>query len=406
MRTEKGRRAEPCYNPSMTARGRLAIALASLVVVAYSLGGFVLGRVAGDTTYGQLALFNEVLRIVLDAYVEPVNVDRAMTGARVGLTDALDGDSAYLDAEEFRAYQAVTGRENDAEIGVILSRRVSFLMVVSTRAGSPAEKAGIRPGDLVKTIDGHHSRPISAVAGQRMLRGAPGSVVKITLLRVGADPISVDVVRERLTPLSASGRMLEGGAAYVKIGEFTPRMTEEVRADVEGFKRAGAQKLVLDLRGAGYGELAEGVKVAELFMKGGVVAKVAGAKAEEQVLNADPARSIWDRPMAVLTDNGTSGAGEIVAAALLDAGRASVVGEPTFGRAPIQRAIVLPDGGLVLTVARYVSPKGTAIHGKGVTPSVIVQERPDEDAPEGVPAGDPILEKALEVLRGDVKKAA
>ena len=178
----------------MTPRGRLAVALASLVVVGYSLGGFVLGRVAGDTTYGQLALFNEVLRIVLDAYVEPVNVDRAMNGARVGLTDALDGDSAYLDADEFRAYQALTGKENDAEIGVILSRRVSFLMVVSTRAGSPADKAGIRPGDLVKTIDGKHSRPLSAVAGQRMLRGAPGSVVKLTLLRMGSDPISLDVV--------------------------------------------------------------------------------------------------------------------------------------------------------------------------------------------------------------------
>jgi carboxyl-terminal processing protease len=389
----------------MSPRGRLAIAIASLVIVSYSLGGFVLGRVAGDTTYGQLALFNEVLRIVMEAYVEPVNVDRAMNGARLGLTDALDGDSAYLDADEFRAYQA-GGQDSDAEIGVILSRRVSFLMVVSVRAGSPAAKADIHPGDLVKTIDGKHSRPLSAIAGQRLLHGAPGSVVKLALLRVGSDPVTVDVVRERLTPIAATGRMLEGGAAYVKVSEFTSKVTDEVRADVEGFKRAGARQLVLDLRGAGHGELSEGVKMAELFMKGGVVAKVAGAKEEEQVLNADPARSVWDRPMAVLTDNGTSGAGEILAAALLDAGRASVVGEPTFGRAPIQRAVVLPEGGMVLTVARYVSPKGTAIHGKGVTPSVPVQDRPDEDSPEGAPAGDPILEKALEVLRGDFKKAA
>jgi carboxyl-terminal processing protease len=389
----------------MTPRGRLGIALASTLLVGYVALGSLLGRVLGDTTYGQLAVFNEVLRIVLDAYVEPVNVDRAMNGARLGLTDALDGDSSYLDAEEFRAYQA-GGRENDAEIGVILSRRVSFLRVVTTRAGSPAQKAGIRPGDLVKTIDGRHSRPLSAVVGQRLLRGAPGSVVKLTLLRIGSDPVSVDVVRERLTPIPAIARMLDGGAAYVKIAEFTPRVTDEVRADVEGFKRAGARQLVLDLRGAGHGELSEGVKMAELFMKGGVVAKVAGAKAEEQVLSADPARAVWDRPMAVLTDNGTTGAGEIVAAALLDAGRASVVGEPTFGRAPIQRAVVLPEGGLVLTVARYVSPKGTAIHGKGVTPSVLVQERADEDSAEGVPAGDPILEKALEVLKGEVKKAA
>ena len=390
----------------MTPRARLAIALASTVLVGYVALGSLLGRVLGDTTYGQLALFNEVLRIVLDAYVEPVNVDRAMNGARLGLTDALDGDSAYLDADEFRAYQAGS-RDNDAEIGVILSRRVSFLMVVTVKAGSPAAKAGIRPGDLVKTIDGRHSRPLSAVMGQRLLRGAPGSVVKLALLRIGSpDPVTMDVVRERLTPVPPQGRMLDGGAAYVKIGEFTPKVTDEVRADVEGFKRAGARQLVLDLRGAGHGELSEGVKMAELFMKGGVVAKVAGARAEEQVLNADPARSVWDRPMAVLTDNGTSGAGEIVAAALLDAGRASVVGEPTFGRAPIQRAVVLPEGGLVLTVARYVSPKGTAIHGKGVTPSVPVQDRSDEDSTEGAPAGDPILEKALEVLRGEIKKAA
>ena len=399
----------------MTPRGRLAIALASTALVAYVALGSLLGRVLGDTTYGQLALFNEVLRIVLEAYVEPVNVDRAMNGARLGLTDALDGDSSYLDAEEFRAYQA-GGHETDAEIGVILSRRVSFLMVVSARAGSPAEKAGIRPGDLIKTIDGRHSRPLSAVAGQRLLRGAPGSVVKLALLRAGSDPLSIDVVRERLTPLAASARMLDAGAAYVKVGEFTPKVTDEVRADVEGFKRAGARELVLDLRGAGHGELSEGVKMAELFMKGGVVARVAGAREEEQVLNADPARSVWDRPMAVLTDHGTSGAGEILAAALLglqgallDAGRASVVGEPTFGRAPIQRAVVLPEGGLVLTVARYVSPKGTAIHGKGVTPSVPIQDRDedaDEDAAKGVPAGDPILEKALEVLRGEIKKAA
>ena len=393
----------------MSPRGRLAIALTSTLLVAYVALGSLLGRVLGDTTYGQLALFNEVLRIVLEAYVEPVNVDRAMNGARVGLTDGLDGDSAYLDAEEFRAYQAA-GQETDAEIGVILSRRVAFLMVVSARAGSPAQKAGIRPGDLIKTIDGKHSRPLSAVAGQRLLRGAPGSVVKLALLRVGSDPLNVDVVRERLTPIPATARMLDGGAAYVKVAEFTAKTTDEVRAVGEGFKRAGAQKLVLDLRGAGHGELSEGVKMAELFMKGGVVAKVAGAKAEEQVLNADPARSVWgDRPMAVLTDHGTSGAGEIVAAALLDAGRAAVVGEATFGRAPIQRAVALPEGGMVLTVARYVSPKGTAIHGKGVTPSVPVEDRTDDDAEgaDGAPAGDPILDKALEVLRGgEVKKAA
>ena len=389
----------------MSSRARLAVALVSTVLVGYVALGSLLGRVLGDSTYGQLALFGEVIRMVMDAYVEPVNLDRAMDGARLGLTDALDGDSAYLDAEEFRAWQDGE-KGNDGEIGVILSRRMSFLMVVTTKAGSPAEKAGIRPGDLVKTIDDRHSRPLSAVAGQRLLRGAPGSVVKMTLLRAGSDPVDVTVVRERLTAVAPQARMLEAGAAYVKIAEFSPRVADDVRADVEGFKRAGARQLVLDLRGAGHGELAEGVKVAELFMKGGVVARVAGAESSEQVLNADPARFVWDHPIAILTDHGTSGAGEIVAAALLDAGRASVVGEPTFGRAPIQRGVTLPEGGLVLTVARYVSPKGTAIHGKGITPTVVVRAAKEDEDAEGKPAGDPVLEKALELLRGEEKKAA
>ena len=126
----------------MSPRGRLVVALVSTLLVAYVAVGSLLGRVFGDTTYGQLAVFNEVVRLVLDAYVEPVNIDRAMMGARMGLTDALDGDSAYLDADELRAYQQPP-REGEAEIGVVLTRRFSFLMVAATRAGSPAAKAGV-----------------------------------------------------------------------------------------------------------------------------------------------------------------------------------------------------------------------------------------------------------------------
>src|SRR5437879_8834942 len=110
----------------------------------YVVVGSLLGRVLGDTSYGQLAVFNEVVRLVLEAYVEPVNLDRAMAGARLGLTDALDGDSAYLDDEELKLYNQTS--KDDADVGLLLSRRGPFLMVVSTRAGSPAEKAGMKAG--------------------------------------------------------------------------------------------------------------------------------------------------------------------------------------------------------------------------------------------------------------------
>ena len=389
----------------MSPRTRLLLALTSTTLIGYILVGSLLGRVLGDTTYGQLAVFNEVIRLVIDAYVDPVNVERAMAGADLGLTDALDGDSAYLDDEEFRLFQQ-PHRDADADVGVVLTRRFTFLMVVAPRPGSPAERAGVKPGDILKTIDGRHTRPMAVPTGERLLRGAPGSVVKLTLLRPGSDPLDVSVVRERLSPALPKGRMLEDGVGYLKVPEFLSKTGEEVRSEVEALKRSGARRLVVDVRGAAYGIPGEGVKVAELFLKGGVVTRLSGQRVSEQILNADPARSSWDQPMALLVDSGTAGPAEIVAAALKDAGRSPIIGERTFGRAPSQRAIPLAEGGLLLTVAKYVSPKGTAIHGHGVEPTVAVEPPSSQAAEEGKSSADPILDKALEVLKAEAKKAA
>ncbi len=390
----------------MSHRTRLLVALVSTGLIGYIAVGSLLGRVLGDTSYGQLAIFNEVIRLVLDAYVEPVNVDRAMAGARLGMSDALDGDSSYLDAEEFRLYQQ-PAKETEAEVGVVLTRRFSFVMVVAARPGSPAEKAGLRTGDILKMIDERHTRPMPAVVAERLLRGAPGSSVKLGVLRAGADPFDVTVVRERVLPAAAQGRMLEGGTGYVKVTDFTPTTAEDVRTQVEALKRDGAAQVLLDLRGAAWGAPADGVRVAEIFLQGGPVAKLVGRRAEERLLQADAARSAWSGPLAVLVDNGTAGPGEIVAASLLDAGRAKLVGEHTFGRASVSKAVALPEGGLVLTVAKYVSPKGTSIHGEGLVPSVPVatEREEDEDLPEGATKPDRILEKALEVVKGEAPAA-
>ena len=386
----------------MSPRTRLLIALTSTVLIGYIAVGSLLGRVLGDTTYGQLSVFNEVVRLVLDAYVEPVNLDRAMAGARLGLTDALDGDSAFLDEEEMKLYNQ-TGKD-DADVGLLLSRRGPFLMVVSSRAGSPGEKAGIKAGDVIKTIDGRQSRPLSAPVGQRLLRGAPGSVVKLTLMRSGSDSVEVSLVRERAVPAPPRERVLTDGTGYIKVPEIDPHTSDDLRTKLDALRRGGARALILDLRGSGFGTPADGVKVAELFLKGGTVAKLAGAKYPEQVFTADPARSAWGLPMAVLIDTGTAGPAELVAASLLDAGRGPVVGERSFGRAPLQKLVPLPDGGLLVTVAKYSSPKGTAIHGRGVEPSVPVEAVEDE---EGTPSGhDVILEKAQELLKAEAKKAA
>ena len=390
----------------MSPRSRLFIALISTAFVAYVAVGSLLSRVLGDTSYGQLAVFNEVVRLVLEGYVEPVNLDRAMAGARLGLTDALDGDSAYLDAEEWKLLQQ-PGKD-DADVGLVLTRRFGFLMVVAPRAGSPAEKAGLRTGDVLKTIDGRHTRPLAAVSGQRLLRGAPGSSVKLGVLRAGVDPFEVAVVRERLLPASPTSRMLADGSGYLKIPELSARTADDARTALESLRRGGAKGIVLDLRGSAQGEPAEAVRFAELFMEGGVVAKLAGTKMGEQVVSAAAKNAAWGGPLAVLIDTGTSGAGEIVAAALRDADRGPVVGERTFGRVGIQKQLPLAEGGMVLTVARYLSAKGTAIHGQGVQPTVAVASGPDEAGEEtGLPAKDLILDKALELLHAaETKKAA
>jgi carboxyl-terminal processing protease len=391
----------------MSPRTRLAVAVVSTALIGYIAVGSLLGRVLGDTSYGQLAIFNEVVRLVLDAYVEPVNLDRAMAGARQGMADSLDGDSAYLDTEDLRAYEQ-PAKEGDADVGLVLTRRFSFVMVVSPRPDSPGAKAGLRAGDIVKSIDEKHTRQMPAVVAERLLRGSPGSSVRLGILRVGADPFDVTVTRERLVAAAPQSRMLEPSIGYVRVPEFNAATAEEVRTKVEALKKGGAQKLVLDLRDAGYGTPAEGVKVAEVFLKGGPVAKLVGRHQDEQLLQADPAHSAWSGPTLVLTNTGTAGAGEIVAAALQDGAGARLVGERTFGRAGVTRTVPLPEGALLLTTAKYVSPKGTAIHGEGLKPTVSVDATPDEDEdlPPSAPKPDHILDKALELLRGQDGKPA
>ena len=400
----------------MSPRVRLLVALASTSIVAYTLLGSLPGRVAGDTTYGQLAVFNEVVRLVNEAYVEPVNMDRALASADLGLTEALDGDSSYLDETEWKAFQDPASQgPAEAEIGVTLTRRFAFLLVVATRPGSPAERAGLRAGDVIKTIDGRHTRAIPAVVGERLMRGAPGSAVKLAVFRGRTEPVEISVTRERLAPQPVRGRRLEQGPGYLRLPDFDGQTAEEARAQLEALKREGVKSVVLDLRGVATGDVASAVAVAELFLEGGPVTKLAGRSAAEKSWTADAARRAWDGGLAVLIDHGTAGPAEIVAAALADAGRAQVVGERSFGRAAVQKAIALPRGGLVLTVARYTSPKGAVLHGKGVEPTTAVKpaEREDEDedgdlapgtepapapTPPEAPKSDPILDKAIELL--------
>ena len=272
----------------------------------------------------------------------------------------------------------------------MLTRRFAFLMVVAARPGSPAESAGLRTGDLVRSIDGRHTRSVPAVVGQRMLRGAPGSTLTLGILRAGSDPFEVSLVRERILPAPPESRMLDATTGYLRVYDFTEDVAGELRTAIEVLKRDGATHMVLDLRDASWGDPGKAGPVAELFMDGGVVARLVGRRMSDTVMEADATRRAWEGPLVVLINNGTSGPGEIVAAALADSLQTPLVGEHTFGRAALAKPVPLPEGGLVLTVAKYMSPSGISIHGDGLEPSVrAARGKRERGRRDGGPGPDP-----------------
>ena len=388
----------------MTSRSRFALSLASTAFVLYLASGPLMRRALGDTGYTQLSIFHEVVSMIRETYVDPVNMDRTLDAAESGLLEALDGDSGYLNAADFKELQ--DGKRASADTGIVLGRRFGFLTVVATRPGSPARNAGLKAGDFIKTIDGKHTHALAVAKAERLLAGEPGTTVKVAIFKSGNEAVESALVRELPVPSAPVARLLEGGIGYLAVPDLSDAVAPSLKLSISDLQAMGAQSLILDLRSSATGPLKNSVALAELFIKGGVVAKLASRNAPEQTLMAGDVSRPYTGPLAILVDRGTAGASEIAAACLLDADRATLFGENTFGRAGIQKQIPLDSGGgLVLTVSRYLTPKGVAINGKGLTPKTLVR---NPESPEliGAPGKDPILDKALESLKVGALKAA
>ena len=388
----------------MTSRSRFVLSLLSTAFVLYLASGPLMRRALGDTGYTQLSIFHEVVSMIRDSYVDPVNMDRTLDAAESGLLEALDGDSGYLDVEEFKTLQA--GKRAPAETGIVLGRRFGFLTVVATRPDSPARKAGIKAGDYIKFIDGKHTHGLTVVKGERLLDGEPGTSVKVAIFKSGTDAVETTLVRERKAMSAPVSRLLEGGIGYIAVPDVSDGIAATLKTTIAGLQAQGAKSLVLDLRSSATGPLKNAVALSELFIKGGVVAKLATRNAPEQTLVASDDSRAWSGPLAILVDRGTAGAAEIAAACLNDSERASLFGENTFGRAGVQKQIPLESGGgLLLTVSRYLTPKGQPINGKGLTPKTLVRN-PESPEAFGAPGKDPVLDKAVESLKATALKAA
>jgi carboxyl-terminal processing protease len=400
----------------MTARTRLWVLVVSTPVIAFTLIGGYLGQaMTRDETLRSLRVFEDVMQLVVDNYVEGVDVTKAMRGAMRGLTDGLDVDSAFLSPELVKAFESKAAPPA-GEVGVDLARGY-YLRVVSVRDGSPAAKAGIRTGDYLRAIDGRSTRDMSAFEGNRLLRGGLGSKVTLLVIRGAvAEPHEVAINRDRVAGVEVTSRMADASTGYIRIAEFTPNSPARIRQAIDALAKTGAARYVIDVRGSSRGELDAGVEAARLFVRGGTLAvrvsreplarPDAKDKTKKDTIAAQANDGSIAAPVVLLVDSGTSGAAELFAAALDGNNRAELVGERTIGRVARQQLVKLPDGsGLLLTNVRYLSPSSAAIHEKGLTPDVHVPE-PDVDFGADPPTVDAALDKALERLATPVKQAA
>ena len=380
----------------MTSRSRVLVLAISTPIIAFAfIGGYLGQALAKDDTYQHLRVFEDVVSLVINNYVEPVDVREAMKGAMRGLADNLDPESAFLTPDLVRTREA-NDPGGPAEVGLDVTRQY-YLRVVSARDGSPAAKAGIRPGDFIRAIDNRPTRDISAYEGRRLLRGAPGSKVSLLVIRGNAaDPHPVDLVRERTTGPEVTSRMADATTGYIRVLEFSKDAPSRVRQAVDGLAKSKATRYLIDLRGTSGGDLDDGVAAARLFVKSGTLAIRQAKGDQREPIAAQSGDGAITAPVVLLVNQGTAGAAEVFAAALDDNDRADLVGEQTIGRAARQRLITLPDGsGLLLSHLRYLTPDGNAIHEKGLTPDEEV-EQPEVEFGAEPPTTDTTLQKALE----------
>jgi carboxyl-terminal processing protease len=390
----------------MNPRTRLIVLSISAPVIVFTLVGGVLGRVMAreDTTYQNLRLFSEVTGLITSNYVEDVKVDKVMHGAMHGLADALDPDSAYLSPSEAKTVES--GAPVPAgDVGLDLTRQY-YLRVIAARDNSPAAKAGLRTGDYVRTIDDMPTRDMSVWEGMRALRGTPGSKVKLMVIRGSAvDPHLVELTRETLGGPDVTGRIAAPGVGYLRIVTFGPKTADQIKSEIATLSKNGASKLVIDVRRTASGALDDGLASARLFVATGTLAIRESKGADRETVSAASGDGSITLPTEVLIDTGTCGAAELFAAALEGNKRAELIGERTIGRAAVQRFIKLPDGSaLWLSTTRYLTPAGNPLHEKGLEPTIPVDEPDGTDFGQPPPAGDPILDKALELFAQ--KKAA
>ncbi len=429
----------------MSFRTKFALIVFSSFLALYAvLGGWLSTRAQQPTNDpgAQLRIFENVLQHIQNDYVDEPNMEKVRAGALRGLAYGLDPYSTYLTSDQVRDYRD-GAKDNQVGIGAELSQVSSYLYVIAPIKGSPADQAGVRAGDIIEYIDNKATRDISLYDARQLLDGVAGTEVKLRILRANARPLTLTVKRGTFKAPPAEAHMEAGKIGILRVNSLAEGEASDVRARLQELMKQGAQKIVLDLRNVAGGSLDEGVEVARLFIKEGVLAQTVGR--ESKVLKtfaAEAKKTIFNGQVVTLIDPGTAGAAEIIASAMVERKRGDVVGEKSFGAGAEQQLFTLRNGdGLLLTTIKWASATGKPFLGEdraksGVVPTVEVK-RPEvlepidpedltgnDDDPVAKPnqqndkrevapdtsspkqQEDTQLKKALELLRGDKPAAA
>ena len=397
---------------------RAILGISVLLVVVVFLGGFGLSGVRAGTqsdgAYRQMGVYEEVLHKVQSDYVVEPNISKVTNGALHGLLESLDSDSSYLAPAEYTAYKAHES-EATAQVGLNVSKRFGYATVVSVMPGSPAEREQISDGDILEAIDGQSTREMSLAMIRLMLEGKPGTDVTIALVRPSngkSEPDKITFTRTNVVAPTMGQQEYENSTIlYLKPIVLNKARVDDIENRLREMPKDGNKKILLDLRDVAQGDETQAIRLANAFLQNGTIASLEGQKVPKQTFTAEAGKFITAAPLVVLVNHGTSGPGELVAAAVLDNKRGDVVGDRTFGEGSIQKTIELPDGSaLILSVAKYESPSGKKIQDDAVTPNVVVtpsidQYLAEDEEPQGQTAQKPEshtddqLNKALDILK-------
>jgi len=345
------------------------------------------GDIAVETLpFDELRTFTEIFAKIKNNYVEGVKDRKLLENAVQGMLEGLDPHSAYLDKKAYLDLQEGTSGEFGG-LGMEVSMENGFVKVISPIDDTPADKAGVKAGDLIIRLDDASIRGMPLNESINLMRGKPGSSITLTVVRKngGKKPFKIVVVRDIIKVRSVRNMALEPGYGYLRISNFQVNTPENVRKDLEKLKKesnSSLKGLVLDLRNNPGGILSAAVSVSDFFLEEGLIVYMEGRVNDSKLeFSAKPTDLIDEVPIIVLVNAGSASASEIVAGALQDHKRAIIMGQQTFGKGSVQTILPMPnESALKLTTARYYTPSGRSIQALGITPDIIVEELKVEES--------------------------